>query len=238
MIWSVVWKVEMRWTKYLFYVSNNSSLSAASTVWSIWMGKNMLSWTLSDAKVKTIWNVQSSKCRTYLYGFEVQLVLNLCWESFPSTFQTRTFSFLSLPILRIPFLLPHTLFILCYARLFGKTFVSCFCLLNKSRAHSLFSRSYHFLTSSDPAYSPSLDWLCVLGPHYSFLISPVGFHSPKSPLPLSDALFFSSQTFFPFFFFLPFLQYAKRLVTRGAGQSENWPDDSRLFVSSEASKHS
>jgi len=95
---------------------------------------------------------------------------------------------------RVPFFFPFTLFILFYVRLFWKTFVSCFCLLNKSWAHSLFSRSYHFLQVHPWTYRvlPPCELrasLRLFFPHFSLLLL----------VPTHRNLSHSSSTFFSFF---------------------------------------
>lgn len=122
------------------------------------------------------------------------MTLISCWPhpaKMLSSFSYSSVFFLALSLSLFLFL-PFPLFILFYVRLFWKTFVSCFCLLNKSCAHSLFSRSYHFLQVHPWTYRVP-PWTACLSSSIlsSFLIAPAGSHSTKS-----------LSFFFNFFFFV------------------------------------
>lgn len=105
------------------------------------------------------------------------------------------------------FLFSHfALFILFYVRLFWKTFVSCFCLLNKSWGSFIILEELSLPTQVHPwahrvRYHPGKT-VCAPPSVYSFLISHCSCWFPLTEIILLQ-LFFSSSSSSFFFFLYP-----------------------------------
>ncbi len=160
------------------------------------------------------------------------MTLISCWPhpaKMLSSFSYSSVFFLALSLslfLFLPFPYSFCFMCVCFGKLLSAV-SACWIravLIHYSRGAITSYKSTHERTEYHPELRASL---LLFFPHFSLLLL----------VPTQRNLSHSSSISF----FLSSLLYSVVLywdVTRWAGQSENWPDDSRLFVTSEASTHS